>query len=250
MLKSIMNEKPLLILPTLATQIGFKEALILQYLKECLENDLESTAVEGKIWVRRTYEDWQKNLPFWSVETIKRIISSLEDQGLILGSKIRGSQFDHGKWYTLNDFEITAINKGQFLEEDKYKKILINSEKHPIWIMACENLLKHTDDLTTKKWLCEMDILSLTGSSVHLSVPTQIIKKWVMDNYYSKIVRSLEDALGYSIAKLHLSIEKLNISVESLSPEKEEEGSSPPTYLSSSTPFKDKNFTQIIGTSS
>lgn len=251
MSKLIMTEKPLCILPTLAMQVGFKEALILQCLKECLENDPHSTSINEKIWVRKTYDDWQKDLPFWSVETIKRIISSLEEQRLILSSKIRESQFDHGKWYTINYPQLEEIKTEHFpAREDKYKKILINSDKHPLWIMACENLLSQTEELTLKKWLCEMDIIALTGSSVHLSVPNQIIKDWVISNFYGNLVESLKDALGYPIEKLQIGIQASHTFGDTITPKKEEEGTPPPTHPSSSTLSTSKSAHQVIGAAS
>lgn len=247
----IMNEKPLHLLPTLALKVGFKEALILQYLKDCLDNDPQSMSFKEKRWVRKTYEDWQKNLPFWSVDTIKRIISSLEEQNLILSSKIRESQFDHGKWYTINDFNFKDIKtKPSFKEKDKYRENLINSEKHPLWIMACEDLLIQTEDLTLKKWLCEMDIITLTGSTVHLSIPNQIIKNWIINNVYRTLIEALEKVAGYSIEKLYLEVPILHTFGAPLAPELEEEGKTPPTNLSSSTPHLTRNSFPLTGVSS
>jgi hypothetical protein len=246
-----MNEKPLHLLPTLAMKVGFKEALILQCLQDCLETDSHCTSVNEKTWVRRTYEDWQKNLPFWSVDTVKRIISSLEEQQFILSLKIRESQFDHGKWYTINYPQLEKIKSTPLLEkEDKYKEILINSDKHPLWIIAGENLLIQTEDQVSKKWLCEMDIIALTRSSVHLSVPNQIIKNWIINHYYTNLIKSLEDALGYPIENLHISIQELRTFGDSLSPELEEEGKTPPNHLSSSIPYSKRNPSRSTGVSS
>ncbi len=250
MSKFIMNEKSLHLSPTLAMKVGFKEALILQYLQDCLENDPHSVLVDEKVWIRRTYEDWEKNLPFWSVDTIKRIISSLEEKRFILSSKIRESQFDHGKWYTNNDPELEENKTTNYLqEENRYKAILINSDKHSLWIMACESLLTQIEDVTTKKWLCEMDIITLAGSSIHLSVPNQVIKNWIINNYHNHLIKTLENVAGYPIESIHLEIQSSHTFGDPLTPELEEEGTTPPTNLSSSISYTKYNARELNGAS-
>lgn len=99
MSKLIQHERPLLILPELAAKIGLNEAIILQQIHYWI--DKKKHVIEGKSWVYNTYEDWQKQFPFWSVTTISRTLKSLEKQGLILTGNFNIMAFDKTKWYTI-----------------------------------------------------------------------------------------------------------------------------------------------------
>ncbi|WP_411255314.1 hypothetical protein [Neobacillus niacini] len=82
MSKLLINESPVMIIPSLAVKIGVNEAVVLQQIHYWLR--ISKHTIEGRTWVYNTYEEWQKQLPFWSVSTIKRTIRSLEMLGLLL----------------------------------------------------------------------------------------------------------------------------------------------------------------------
>ncbi|WP_052712133.1 DnaD domain-containing protein [Domibacillus indicus] len=99
MSKLMRNERPLLILPELAAEIGLNEAVILQQIHYWILK--RKHVIEGKSWVYNTYEDWQKQFPFWSAATIARTLQRLEKQGLILTGNFNTMAFDKTKWYTI-----------------------------------------------------------------------------------------------------------------------------------------------------
>jgi DnaD/phage-associated family protein len=94
-----MNDRLLLLSPKLAADIGLNEAIILQQLHYWI--DKKKHVIEGKSWVYNTYEDWQKQFPFWSVTTITRALKSLEKQGLVQTGNFNTLAFDKTKWYTI-----------------------------------------------------------------------------------------------------------------------------------------------------
>lgn len=96
----LLSERPLVILPSLAVEIGLNEAIILQQLHYWIKNS--ERHIDGKKWVYNTYGDWQKQFPFWSKSTIRRSLSSLEKQGLIITGNFNKSKIDKTKWYTIN----------------------------------------------------------------------------------------------------------------------------------------------------
>ncbi|MEH7251432.1 hypothetical protein V7111_04840 [Neobacillus niacini] len=61
----MINEIPLMIAPSLAIKIGVNEAVILQQVYTCLEEESKHE-MEGGKWVYNTYEVRQKQFPFWS----------------------------------------------------------------------------------------------------------------------------------------------------------------------------------------
>ncbi len=91
-----------MIIPSLAAKIGLNEAVVLQQIHYWL--GISKHNMEGRTWVYNTYEEWQKQLPFWSVSTIKRTIRSLEMLGLLLSENWNQMKMDKTKWYSI-DYE-------------------------------------------------------------------------------------------------------------------------------------------------
>ncbi|WP_339171142.1 DnaD domain protein [Anoxybacillus sp. FSL W8-1294] len=96
----LMDEEPLVILPSLAATIGLNESIVLQQLHYWLERS--NHIHEGHRWVYNTYEEWQEQFPFWSESTIRRIITKLEKQGLIIAGNFNRSKIDKTKWYRID----------------------------------------------------------------------------------------------------------------------------------------------------
>ncbi|WP_349654885.1 hypothetical protein [Neobacillus sp. DY30] len=100
MSRLLINESPVMIIPSLAAKIGLNEAVVLQQIHYWL--GISKHKIEGKTWVYNTYEEWQKQLPFWSVSTIKRSIRSLEMLGLLLSDNWNQMKMDKTKWYSID----------------------------------------------------------------------------------------------------------------------------------------------------
>jgi len=103
MIKLLIHEPPLQVLPSLADKIGLNEAIVLQQLHYWLENKRnKGREHKGYKWVFNTYADWQTdNFPFWSINTIQRIFASLEKQGLIISEQIDKKKHDMTKFYRI-----------------------------------------------------------------------------------------------------------------------------------------------------
>src|SRR5690625_1064682 len=96
----IINERPLLIPPTLAKKIGLNEAIVLQQIHFWLSvSDHEK---DGRKWVYNSYDEWQKQFPFWSKSTVIRIFNRLEEGGYVESANYNAMTIDRTKWYTIN----------------------------------------------------------------------------------------------------------------------------------------------------
>jgi DnaD/phage-associated family protein len=105
----LLDEEPLVISPSLATIVGLNESIVLQQLHYWLER---STHVyEGYKWVYNTYEEWQKQFPFWSESTIRRIITKMEKQELIISGNFNRSKIDKTKWYRINYEKLAQLEQ-------------------------------------------------------------------------------------------------------------------------------------------
>jgi hypothetical protein len=96
----LLDEYPLLVLPGLAVRIGLNEALFCQQLHFWITKSGQQR--EGNIWVHKTYDEWRlEDFPFWSVETVKRVILGLEEKGYVISQTFNRMKIDRTKWYRL-----------------------------------------------------------------------------------------------------------------------------------------------------
>lgn len=102
MSKLITNEKPLVVLPSLAKLLGINEAIILQQIHYWLERS--NNIHDGYKWVYNSVAEWQKQFPWLSLKTLKRKFKSLEDKGLLITENYNKTKFDRTKWYRI-DYE-------------------------------------------------------------------------------------------------------------------------------------------------
>jgi hypothetical protein len=98
--KLIIPEPPMQLLPTLAVRIGDRPALFVQQLHYWIT--LSKQTHDKKKWVYNTIDDWHKQFPFWSQRTLRRIIASLEERGILLTGNFNRKNYDKTKWYTLD----------------------------------------------------------------------------------------------------------------------------------------------------
>ena len=109
MSKLLLDDKPLIILPSLANKVGLNEAIILQQLHYWL--GISTNKKEGEVWVYNTYDDWREQFPFWSVSTIRRTITKLENSGLIIIGKFNKLKIDNTKWYRIDYIQLESMSR-------------------------------------------------------------------------------------------------------------------------------------------
>ncbi|MFU2327753.1 helix-turn-helix domain-containing protein [Pseudomonas sp. NFX98] len=108
----LFNFRPLVINPQLAERIGLNEAIVLQQLKYWLNETESGVEHEGQRWVYNTIEQWQKQFPFWSADTVKRTLTSLQKQGLVVVEKLAKAKHDQTNHYTINYQADALIEQG------------------------------------------------------------------------------------------------------------------------------------------
>ena len=107
-MEKLVNEKKIIILyPKLAAKIGLNEAIMLQQIHYWLKESKHH--IDGRMWVYNTYQGWQEQLSFWSVETIKRIIRKLEKEGYLLSANYNRLKMDKTKWYSINYEKVSEL---------------------------------------------------------------------------------------------------------------------------------------------
>lgn len=110
MTKLLLNEAPIMIIPSLAVKMGLNEAIVLQQIHYWIQTS--SHVIEGQKWIYNSYKEWQKQMPFWSESTIKRTIRLLEEQGFLISSNWNKLKLDKTKWYTIDYQRLESLEEG------------------------------------------------------------------------------------------------------------------------------------------
>lgn len=117
--KLLLDDKPLVILPSLAKVIGLNESIIVQQLHYWL---LESKHdYDGFHWIYNTYSAWKEQFPFWSDKTIRRTITKLENEGIIITGNYNKLPIDKTKWYRI-DYDKLNILTSPCGQNDQSKR--------------------------------------------------------------------------------------------------------------------------------
>jgi len=66
---------------------------------------------DDKVWVYNSYKEWQKQFPFWSSHTIRRIVNALEDLEVIVTGNYNKRPGDQTRWYTINYERIAELSR-------------------------------------------------------------------------------------------------------------------------------------------
>jgi hypothetical protein len=149
----LLDEYPLIVLPTLACAVGLNEAIVLQQINYWIANPKIGKMYDGLRWVRNSVEEWQQdNFPFWSLPTLKRIMANITDQNLIFKTAtLNDNPYDKTLWYTLNKPTILLIvSEYQIDTIEKIKMIQSTSDQNdPIdRIITIQSLSDNTSDTT------------------------------------------------------------------------------------------------------
>ena len=105
--KLLLDEYPLIVLPSLAVALGLNEAIVLQQVHYLLQ--ISKHVIEGRKWVYNSYPNWCLIFPFLSERTIKRTIYALEEQGILLSDCFNKLKLDKTKWYSIDYDQLDKI---------------------------------------------------------------------------------------------------------------------------------------------
>jgi hypothetical protein len=135
--KLLIDEYPLMVLPTFAKEIGLKNAIFVQQIHFLTQTKQQNNDIytykNGHMWVYNTINEWHKNyFSFMSKSTLKRVIKNCEDDGYIISTdEFNKSEYDKTKWYRINYEKISEIQKEieKEIEEKREEKLKKAEEK-------------------------------------------------------------------------------------------------------------------------
>src|SRR5690625_5636932 len=76
---------------------------------------ISDNEAEGHKWVYNSYDDWQKQFPFWSKPTIVRIFKRLKDADLIVTGNYNKRSYDRTKWYRSEEHTSELQSRGHLV---------------------------------------------------------------------------------------------------------------------------------------
>ena len=98
----LLDQRPLVLLPTLAAMVGTDAAIILQQLHYYLADPDSGKEHDGERWIFNTYEGWQEHdFPHLSTKQIQRIFLRLEKRGLVASCQPEGRK-NRKKYYRID----------------------------------------------------------------------------------------------------------------------------------------------------
>jgi len=106
----LMDERPILFLPGLATMLDSCErAIVLQQIHWLCQQPKSGRMHEGSKWVWGTYEEWAADyFPMWTANNLKKHILRLEKEGWLFSERLNSDQYDQTKFYRVNKKKIDA----------------------------------------------------------------------------------------------------------------------------------------------
>lgn len=207
MSKKLIDERAILLFPSLAKSIGLNNAIFLQQLHFWCDiaNELGYGKLhKGERWVYKTAQEWhEKDFPFWSVVTIRRIINNLHEQNLI-----HAMYLDDDKWNRTLFYRINHLH-GLFASDQVDDMQVINmttckSSKSKHASDQVDNLLtENTTEITSKNTTDINNVFSFWKNTFNKSDRTKL---------EGKRLKAIKARLseGYSVDEINQAV--INVS--------------------------------------
>ncbi len=113
----LLDERPIVIQPSIVKALGFERAVILQQIHYHLESPKSGKIIEGEKWIWNTYEEWAEEFTFWEPRTIRKWMAKLEEDGLIVTAQFDKADWNRRKYYRI-DYEAFHAKTGASKRHD------------------------------------------------------------------------------------------------------------------------------------
>lgn len=192
----LYGEYPLVIDPMLATLVGLHEAIVLQQLHYWLKhNQKEGNNIrDGRVWVYMSYQEWREQIPFFSLDQIKRTFLRLEKKKVVISSQFDRKDWNRRKWYSidylvLNDVQPLDFSNGANLHHREGKNPPSNVQQRPIEYAPAHEQNQITETTAETK----AETTTTTAAVDHLleKLPRELqidseVKSWTADALMTK----------------------------------------------------------------
>ena len=117
-----------------AKEHGVNEAIMYQYFSYWIAKNKANDKhfYDGYTWTYNSQKALTELFPFWNRAKIQRIISSLENQGLLIKGNYNQLSYDRTTWYALPKFEQSVVQNQTVNCSDLNKTSFENEQPIPI----------------------------------------------------------------------------------------------------------------------
>lgn len=130
----LIDERPIVVLPSLVRCVGYSKAIILQQIHWLCGQPKSGTVLDdGETWIWNSYAEWQEDFfPWMSVTMIQRHVRELESEGFLLHCQPKKGQWDRTKFYRVNTEKVRVnsrfVELAQTVTIDDSQKCIIDSD--------------------------------------------------------------------------------------------------------------------------
>ena len=132
-----------------AKEHGVNEAIMYQYFSYWIAKNKANDKhfYDGYTWTYNSQKALTELFPFWNRAKIQRIISSLENQGLLIKGNYNQLSYDRTTWYALPKFEQSVVQNQTVNCSDLNNKQYKNEQPIPINYQLTKQLTTENKDI-------------------------------------------------------------------------------------------------------
>lgn len=163
----LIEEAPLIVLPTLAALVGINEAIAIQQIhwvcRVKAEHEDYRTFHDDEMWCSYKIDQWLQKMPWLKDRTCRRMLSGLEERKILIVTKPHAKEWNHTKWYRVDYDVLDKIGCSIYQNCQTDVDNLTDSERTDLPLLDVDNL---TDSSIDKK-----DIKEITKERVEEPQP-------------------------------------------------------------------------------
>ena len=160
----VLNEPSVLrISPTLATEIGLNESIMLLQIEFWIS--ISDNVQEGKRWTYQSVREMkEKAFPFWSLDTINRTVHSLLRKGLLIEGNYNKQKYDKTRWFALGPgiAELNSVRLDSGCRTGVYENHTRSTQNHTRSTQNRTTIPEITTETTTESIMPPADLPSVT----------------------------------------------------------------------------------------
>lgn len=132
-----------------AKEHGVNEAIMYQYFSYWIAKNKANDKhfYDGYTWTYNSQKALTELFPFWNRAKIQRIISSLENQGLLIKGNYNQLAYDRTTWYALPKFEQSVVQNQTVNCSDLNNEQFKNEQPIPINYQLTKQLTTENKDI-------------------------------------------------------------------------------------------------------
>jgi hypothetical protein len=107
-----------------AVKYGVDHAIMIHHLQHWIRFNQRAgrPKQEGHSWMYQTQKDMVAHFPFWNRDYIQKILSELEEKGIIIKGNFNKNKFDRTSWYAFKNEEMFTIVPNSTMDDAKQHK--------------------------------------------------------------------------------------------------------------------------------